>query len=77
VPYVCLLTGPELAAWWENLPPGARPPIAKALLVAAAASHLKRELAVHAVRGLSPAAGACLAAAANVAAAVALVALAA
>ena len=75
-PYALLLEGPEAAAWWHHLPQARRAPALKVLLLAAAASHLKRELAAHSLRALGPTAGALATAAANVAAALAIVALA-
>ncbi|KAH8064281.1 hypothetical protein JL722_1143 [Aureococcus anophagefferens] len=68
--------GPEAAAWWRGLDGAARVAAARALLLAAAASGLKRELVAHALRALSPTAGALAVAARNVAIALAVVALA-
>ena len=75
-PYAALLEGPEAAAWWRGLDGAARVAAARALLLAAAASGLKRELVAHALRALSPTAGALAVAARNVAIALAVVALA-
>lgn len=75
LPYAAVVQGPECVDWTRNAyAEGRLPLMLKALLLAAAAGGLKRELQVHALRSLPPGAAAVLTAARGAAVALVVVA---